>query len=221
MASALAHDLTPDLPSFIRRKVSAEKMARTPLRIVADLAEAETSILDADEATRTSAKVAELYKTYGPVIYRRCRRLLRNPEAAQDATQEVFLRLLRTLERDDGRDELLPWLYRVATNHCLNVIRDTRLHGEEELPEDHRLGGTVSGPGVDAVLMRTVLQRFDAVTQTVAVSVIVEGMELEEVAAIIGASRHTVARKLNRFLEQARAFLIASGSVSPSELEHA
>src|ERR1700719_1415116 len=40
-------------------------------------------------------RVAELYRTYGPAIYRRCLRLVGDTEAARDATQEVFGKLMR------------------------------------------------------------------------------------------------------------------------------
>ena len=44
-------------------------------------------------------------------------KLLRDPEAAKDAAQDVFVRLVRDMDRlEDAR--ALPWIYRVATNHC-------------------------------------------------------------------------------------------------------
>src|SRR5512143_3873274 len=69
---------------------------------------------------------ARLYREYGPAVYRRCLRLLRDRDAAQDATQEVFVKLVSNMGRLEGRGEVLPWIYRVATNHCLNLGRNTR-----------------------------------------------------------------------------------------------
>lgn len=54
------------------------------------------------------------------------------------------------------------------------------------------------------------LRRFDEVTQAIAVAVLVDGMAHEEVAGLLGLSRRSVARKLERFLDGARAFLAAS-----------
>jgi len=56
-----------------------------------------------------------------------------------------------------------------------------------------------------------VLARFDEVTRLVAVGVLVDGMEHEEVAAALGISRRSVARKLERFLDTARCFLLRAG----------
>jgi RNA polymerase sigma-70 factor, ECF subfamily len=153
-------------------------------------------------------QAARLYREYGPAVYRRCLRLLRDREAAQDATQEVFVKLVRDMERLQGRSEVLPWIYRVTTNHCLNLRRAARRHGEEALDPDLEVspgGGAEVFP--DRRLAQQVLSRFDAATQAVAVGVFVDGMEHEEVAAALGISRRTVSRKLDRFLANARKYL--------------
>jgi len=150
------------------------------------------------------ARAAALYLDYGPAVYRRCRRLLRDREAASDATQEVFLRLVRHGEALSARHDLLPWLFRVATNHCLNVLRDARGRQEElvEVEDEAAEGARASTPGDR--LLRRVLAQFDEATQAIAVGVIVEGLEAEEMARQLGVSRRTVSRKLDRFLAQAR-----------------
>jgi len=78
-------------------------------------------------------RIAELYRTWGPAIYRRCLRLLRDQEAARDATQEVFRKALSSPEKLADPDTALPFIYRVATNHCLNERRNAGRHGETEL----------------------------------------------------------------------------------------
>lgn len=157
------------------------------------------------ESGRSS--VAELYGRYGPVVYRRCLRLLGDREAARDATQEVFMRLVKDMARLADREDLLPWIYRVATHRCLNLLRERRRHGEtvqlEELPL-----ATPESPGYPArALARRVLAHFDEGTQVVAIGVLVDGMEHEELARTLGISRKTVERRLGRFLASARTLL--------------
>jgi len=69
--------------------------------------------------------VDELYRQYGPMVIRRCRQLLRDEDQALDAAQDVFVRLLERRDRlrDDYPSSLL---YRMATNLCLNRIRDAK-----------------------------------------------------------------------------------------------
>jgi len=82
-------------------------------------------------------RLTYLYRTYGPAIYARCRLLLADPSAAEDATQETFLRVHRHLDRVPSAREGLYWIYRVATNYCLNHLRDQRARPEPrgDLPE--------------------------------------------------------------------------------------
>jgi len=154
--------------------------------------------------------VAELYKTYGPAIYRRCLRLLGDKEAARDATQEVFGKLMRDAAKLESRDTALPWIYRVATNYCLNVRRNAGRRGEEALPEIEMAASETADAVPERELVKRVLSRFDAKTQAVAVGVFVDGMEHEEVAQALGISRRTVARKLERFVGNARKYLLRS-----------
>ena len=153
--------------------------------------------------------IAELYRRWGPAIYRRCLRLLREPEGARDATQDVFRKALMQADKLEDPKVALPWIYRVAMNHCLNVRRDKSRRGETpldlELPEGHE-------ELPERRLVQKVLSRFDEKTQSIAVAVLVDGMEHEEVASALGISRKTVSRKLARFLENARKYLERSAA---------
>jgi len=158
-------------------------------------------------------EASRLYREYGPAVYRRCLRLLRDREMARDATQEVFVRLVRDMGKLGDRDQVLPWIYRVATNHCLNLRRNAARHGEEALPPDLELDSPApSATFPDRRLAQQVLSRFDRTTQAVAVGVFVDGMEHEEVASVLGISRRTVSRRLGRFLENARKYLARADS---------
>ena len=163
--------------------------------------------MEGDDERRARERVVSLYRELGPVVYRRCVRLLGDRDAARDATQEVFLKLLRDPERLEEGAAALPWIYRVATNHCLNLRRERARRGEVTALE--LAAGAESFP--ERRLAQQVLGRFDAVTQAVAVGVLVDGMEREEVAGMLGISRRTVHRKLVRFLAAARALLSGGG----------
>lgn len=153
-------------------------------------------------------RAAEAYRQYGPAVYRRCLRLLKDREAARDATQEVFVKLVRDIGRFDDEATVLPWCYRVATNHCLNQLRNSGRRGEETLDG---FEVAASEDGAEAFPARhlagKVLSRFDERTQAIAVGVLVDGMGHEELADTLGVSRKTVERRLTRFLEGARKML--------------
>lgn len=64
-----------------------------------------------------------LYRAYAPVVHRRARKLLGNEADALDAVQDIFMSLERKLGGFRGQASLMTWIYRVTTNHCLNVLR--------------------------------------------------------------------------------------------------
>ena len=56
-------------------------------------------------------------------VYALCRRLAGNDADAADATQEALITIVRRLDRYDGRARFTTWMYRVATNACLDELR--------------------------------------------------------------------------------------------------
>lgn len=155
-------------------------------------------------------QIAALYRQWGPVVYRRCLRVLKDREEAQDATQHVFVQLLRHSGRFTADpSEAIAWMQSVATNVSLNRMRDGRrksakleaVHEDTPPPlaPDDALGNKEEA--------RAVLARVDGPSRAVAVSVLVEEQSHEDAAARLGVSSKTVQRRLRRFLDHARRFL--------------
>lgn len=65
----------------------------------------------------------ELMNRYQALIWRVCYSSLHNPQDAEDLTQEVFLKVYRSLARFEGRSSFKTWIYRIAINTCRNEIR--------------------------------------------------------------------------------------------------
>ena len=66
---------------------------------------------------------ARLVDVYYPVIYRLALKILGNPQDAEDILQETFIKAFRHLADFNGRSRLSTWLYRIATNEALMLIR--------------------------------------------------------------------------------------------------
>jgi RNA polymerase sigma-70 factor (ECF subfamily) len=150
-------------------------------------------------------EVEELYRQYGPMVLRRARMLLRDEQAARDAMQEVFVRVLRS--RDEFRGDASPvtWLYRITTNHCLNVIRGA-VRQRDALRRVERSGTRESAPAPeDRLTVATVLQRIPDDLREVGIYYYVDQMKQEEIASLLGVSRRTVGNRLDAFREAARA----------------
>jgi RNA polymerase sigma-70 factor (ECF subfamily) len=153
-------------------------------------------------------RLAALYREYGPVIYWRCAKLLRDEAAAEDATQEAFLRVCRHLDGAPDTDEALRWIWRIATNYCLNEVRNRQRRPElrEELPEvpaDLMLEQVLA----DRQLVARVIARVDEKLRAVAWAHYVDGLEHTEAGRMLGISRRTVANRLAVFHERARKII--------------
>lgn len=159
-----------------------------------------------------SDRLAELYRTYGPVIYARCVRLLGDRATAEDATQETFMRVHRHLDKAPNGREALAWIYRIATNYCLNEIRDRKRRAEpvEELPDVIDAG--VEGVLADRDLVARIVRRSPEKLRAAAWLHHVDGMDQGEVARVLGASRRTVINRLAEFAEHARKFAARSAA---------
>jgi RNA polymerase sigma-70 factor (ECF subfamily) len=151
----------------------------------------------------------EIYLRYGSVVYRRAQRLLGDEHAAKDACHEVFLRLFRSLPELD-RASPLTWLYKVTTNHCLNVIRDEARH-RKLLEARAALDPTTA----DTPSLATLLRGFPEDLQEIAVYYFVDEMSQEEIARVLGISQRTVSNRLSAFRGLAKAAWTANALEAP------
>jgi RNA polymerase sigma-70 factor (ECF subfamily) len=69
------------------------------------------------------AEFARLVEAYSGVIYRLAVKMLDNPQDAEDVLQETFIKAYKALPNFDGRSSPSTWLYRIATNEALMVLR--------------------------------------------------------------------------------------------------
>jgi RNA polymerase sigma-70 factor (ECF subfamily) len=146
----------------------------------------------------------DLYLTYGGVIRARCRRLLGDAAAAEDATHEVFMRVQRHIARAPDASEILPWLRRIATNYCLNELRNRTLRA--------RPMGTVESAETrhpeDSIAARNQARRLLASLpdhlRDVAWLTYVDDMQQDETAKALGISRRTVVNRIRELRARAQ-----------------
>jgi len=72
------------------------------------------------------AEFARLVEAYSTPIYRLALRMLANPQEAEDVLQTTFLKAFQHLPEFEGRSSLSTWLYRIAANEALMLLRRRR-----------------------------------------------------------------------------------------------
>jgi len=147
--------------------------------------------------------IEALWSRYGPLVLRRCRQMLRDEDAALDVTQDVFVELLRRRETLDIRFPS-SLIYRMATNLCLNRIRDGKRLPESV--EEERLASIARLEDADAQvharrLLDRLFSRHQASTRLMAVAHFVDGLTLEQVAREFDMSVSGVRKRLRALRE--------------------
>ena len=117
---------------------SMERGKTTRDMSAAELADVLTQVRAGD-----SDAWGELYGQYAPAIFRFCRRALPTREDAEDATTEIFMKVRQKLGTYDSSRPFTAWLYKVASNHCWDLLRRRRIRQDletgdlETLPLEH------------------------------------------------------------------------------------
>lgn len=70
---------------------------------------------------------ALLLQRYRGAVYGLCYRMTRHPEDARDLAQEIFIKVFSLLDRFDESYAFSSWLFKIATNHCIDYLRRNRL----------------------------------------------------------------------------------------------
>ena len=156
-------------------------------------------------------RLATLYQRYGPAVYSRCRRILQDDTLAEDATQEVFMRVLRHLDKAPGDEQALAWIYRISTNYCLNLRRDRCAQAEPTATLPDAPGRSPEDGILDRDACLRILDNAPEGLRAAALLYHFDGVEQGRIAQILGVSRRTVINRLNGFAESARKLLSVTG----------
>ena len=140
-----------------------------------------------------------LVERYERPVYNVALRMLRNPEDARDVSQTVFLKAYQGLEKYDPQYKFYSWIYRIAINESLNVLR---LRSREAGPVDDQVPSGDPGPAESLAEDSTQREVADAIEhlkpdyRAVIVLKYVADRSYEEIAGILGIEVKTVRSRL-------------------------
>ena len=164
------------------------------------------------------AEFARLVETTSNHIYRLALRILRDPQDAEDVLQESYIKALRALPDFEGRSSLSTWLYRIAVNESLMLLRKRRVNllSVEEDPEEGEetpsmvLTDWVNLPEKELLSSEArhhLDAAVDSLPDTLRVVFIlrdVEGLSIRETAEMLGLTETAVKTRLLRARLQLR-----------------
>ncbi|GAA4450833.1 RNA polymerase sigma factor [Nibrella saemangeumensis] len=154
-----------------------------------------------------------LYNRYAGKVYRRCLSLTKDPEQAQDFTQDVFVRVLANLERFKEKSTFSTWLYSITYNYCMDQLRRSGRTTLIPLEEYHCDSLTDTD---DAWIIETNHQTLNQALETMhpeEVQVLrlkyVQGLEIDEIARQINVRNSAVKMRLKRTRDKLRKKCLA------------
>jgi len=178
---------------------------------------------------------ALLIAQYSQPLYSLIARSLNDPADAPDITQEVFLKVFRSISRFNGDSSLRTWLYRIALHEASNQRRWWSRHKRQEVTIDSPLGAGETEDGDDtltlsASLMDTrntpfeqaadselkarvedALRQLPEAFRTVVILREMEGFAYEEIAEILAVPVGTIKSRLTRGRAALKQVLVAEG----------
>lgn len=162
----------------------------------------------------------QLYQQYAGVVLNLCFRLLRDREDAKDLTQEVFVRAFTDAGSFQHRAHPLTWLYRIATNLCLNHLRRKKRQEhygsvlDGELLFQNRLAPAPERPDEELErqeaqsLVWRALGSLPPAQRAVLVLQKYEGLSCQEIAKVLDCSVGSVQSRLHRAKENLARILM-------------
>jgi len=164
----------------------------------------------------------DLYRDYAPAMFRFCRRALPTKEDAEDATMEIFMKLREKLAQFDTSRSFTAWLYKVAANHCWDMLRRRKARHEKdaedvdelplEAPEPNQLEKLIEERTGEEV--RKALGQLGARARMALVMRYYSDMSYDEIADALGVRRPFVGVVLLRARHELRQSLMENSALA-------
>ncbi len=168
----------------------------------------------AAEAARKGNQLAfrVLVERHSRAVFRLAFRMTGNEQDAEDMLQETFLRAFKQLHRFDGRASFGTWLYRIAANCSLDLIRARRVRREQQPGPDATASPEPSPERVTrgkqlAGLLDQALDQLSEAERTAFVLRHFEGCTIEEIAKVLGVRNSAAKQSVFRAVQKLRCAL--------------
>jgi RNA polymerase sigma-70 factor (ECF subfamily) len=163
---------------------------------------------------REMDSLQQAYERHGTWVQHLCRRFLGRGSDAEDAAQDVFVKLYERAGSFDGRSRFSTWLHRLTVNLCLHRLERERLRAARALPSDED-APLDSGAGPSDALARVeanaqleqLLGRLSPEHRAVVVLRELEQLSYREIALALDLPEGTVMSRLSRAREQLVRFV--------------
>jgi len=151
----------------------------------------------------------QIIRAHERLVLRTAQRMLANEEDAKDAAQEVFLRLYKRLSKFGDEHELVPWLYRVSINICLDRHRRKTSASSDvcDLIDDRSDPEAALAAAQRTAMLHAALEKLSPKERAAIILRDLEGCSTTETASILGSSEATVRSQISTGRVKLKNFL--------------
>jgi RNA polymerase sigma-70 factor, ECF subfamily len=163
----------------------------------------------------------QLYRDHASRVYNLACRLSGSVTDGEDLAQEVFVLIFRKLESFKGEAALSTWIYRLATNHCLDYLRRRHAAGRSEPFDETVQPVSVTAPlRAERIDLERAITRLSPGYRAAFVLHDVEGFNHHEIAAILGIAEGTSKSQVHKARLKLREYLAAPEAAGTKRFGH-
>jgi len=156
----------------------------------------DEDVRDLLKRRRYSQAFEQLLHLYETKVFHMALAFLRDPDRAEEVTQDIFLKLWQVLPGYDGRAAPGTWLYTIARNTCLSTLRSDSYR--ETVPLDPAFEPAAPEKGQHEVELSSCIDRLSLVQRQVVTLFYLEDKCVEEVSRMLDLPEGTVKSHLHR-----------------------
>jgi len=165
------------------------------------------AVTDKPSATGLSSEFGAIYDEHSHAIFYLALRYMGDPQKAQDATHDVFLKAFRKQDQFRGDASVRTWLYRIAINHCQNLCQSWHNRNVHSNADDSVWENSAARTDSPLRVLETkelgqrIQKSLDSLSDEYRLLLLLvadEELSYEEIATLVGQTADAVRGKLHR-----------------------
>ncbi len=152
-----------------------------------------------------------LYSRYASKIYGKCLSILKDETLAEDATQEIFMKIFLNLSRFEEKAKFSTWIYSITYNFCIdylrrknkqdNIFSDDEIEKAPDIPDDIPDEALIE---MEVKQLKNVLDNMPVGDKAILLMKYQDDMSIKEIADVLEKSESAVKMKIKRAKEKAQ-----------------
>lgn len=145
-----------------------------------------------------------LYNRYSSKIFGKCLTILKEKNLAQDATQDIMMKILLNLSKFGGRSKFSTWVYSITYNFCIDFVRKRKKDLSLYVEDMHQFEGVVEEVDDKEILevrlenLKIIMTQMPSGDQSILMMKYLDGMSIKEISRALEKTESAIKMKLKR-----------------------